>query len=180
MSFSEKIAAGILGKTVTGIATLGPLGTRMPAPGTWGSAAGMLFYAVFFSRINNASHWFYYAGAILVLAVIAVGVCEIAELHLKKSDPGCVILDEFIAMPVVYAGVETYIARAAGNASQYGWIWFFAGFAAFRFFDIVKPFGIKKLQKLPGGLGVVVDDLAAAACACAFLHAAHFTAKFFV
>jgi phosphatidylglycerophosphatase A len=45
-----------------------------------------------------------------------------------------------------------------------------AGFALFRFFDIVKPLGIKRLQHLPGGWGVVVDDVVAALAACATLH----------
>jgi phosphatidylglycerophosphatase A len=45
-----------------------------------------------------------------------------------------------------------------------------AGFALFRLFDIAKPFGISRLQRLPGGWGVVIDDLAAALVACAVLH----------
>lgn len=45
-----------------------------------------------------------------------------------------------------------------------------AGFALFRFFDIAKPWGIARLQRLPGGWGVVVDDLAAALATCATLH----------
>jgi phosphatidylglycerophosphatase A len=45
-----------------------------------------------------------------------------------------------------------------------------AGFGLFRLFDILKPFGISRLQSLPGGWGVVADDLAAALAACATLH----------
>jgi len=45
-----------------------------------------------------------------------------------------------------------------------------AGFVLFRIFDIAKPFGISKLQNLPGGLGCVVDDLAAGIASCIVLH----------
>ena len=45
-----------------------------------------------------------------------------------------------------------------------------AGFVLFRIFDIAKPFGISKLQNLPGGLGCVIDDLAAAIASCIVLH----------
>ena len=49
---------------------------------------------------------------------------------------------------------------------------FVAGFLLFRFYDILKPLGIARLQTLPGGWGVVADDVAAALAACATLHIA--------
>ena len=52
------------------------------------------------------------------------------------------------------------------------WAIFLIGFGLFRIFDILKPFGIKRLQDLPAGWGVVVDDLAAALLTCAVMHAA--------
>ena len=61
------------------------------------------------------------------------------------------------------------------------WAVFLAGLALFRLFDIWKPLGIRRLQDLPGGWGVVVDDIAAALATCAvmqltrwlMLHVAH-------
>ena len=52
----------------------------------------------------------------------------------------------------------------------WSWVLLLAGFLLFRLFDILKPLGIKKLQDLPGGVGVVVDDLAAAVATCVCLH----------
>jgi phosphatidylglycerophosphatase A len=52
------------------------------------------------------------------------------------------------------------------------WAILLAGLALFRLFDITKPFGIDKLQDLPAGWGIVIDDVAAALAACATLHAA--------
>jgi phosphatidylglycerophosphatase A len=145
---------------VLACATLGPLGRRMPAPGTWGSLAGLLATAVFLPRAG--------AGLVLVVsgvaALIAVGLCGEAERRLGRSDPGEVILDEFVVMPLCLLGW-----RGLAGSPPF-WVAALAGFALFRFFDILKPLGIARLQELPGGWGVVADDAAAALVACATLH----------
>jgi phosphatidylglycerophosphatase A len=95
-----------------------------------------------------------------------VAFCDAAEVRLGRRDPGCVILDEVVAIPLCFPGV-------LAAASARGWpLWTMAvaAFALFRFFDILKPLGINRLQNLPGGLGVVVDDLAAALATCAVLN----------
>jgi phosphatidylglycerophosphatase A len=53
------------------------------------------------------------------------------------------------------------------------WFLFVAGFALFRFYDIRKPMMINSLQQLPGGWGIVADDIAAALATCATLHVIH-------
>ncbi len=53
------------------------------------------------------------------------------------------------------------------------WAWYLAGFLLFRLFDIAKPFGIRALQRVGGGFGIVVDDLLAAVYAAGCLHALH-------
>lgn len=145
---------------VTACATLGPLGRRMPAPGTWGSLAGLASFAVFLPRAS--------AGLILAVSVVAgylaVGICGEAERRLGKRDPGEVILDEFVVMPLCLLGWSTL----AGSPPF--WVAAVAAFALFRLFDIMKPLGIARLQELPGGWGVVADDFAAALAACATLH----------
>lgn len=145
---------------VIACATLGPLGRKLPAPGTWGSLAGLLYFALFFQRAG--------AGAILIASVIgsylAVALCGEAEIRLRKKDPGEVILDEFVVMPLCFLGWRALTGLLPP------WGIFLAGFALFRLFDIVKPFGIRRVQSLPGGWGVVVDDVVAALFACATLH----------
>lgn len=141
-------------------ATLGPLGRKLPAPGTWGSLAGLLYFAVFFQRAS--------IGAILIAtaiaAYIAVGFCGEAEVRLRKKDPGEIILDEVVAIPLCFLGWRTLPTTLPT------WMILLAGFALFRLFDIAKPVGIARLQRLPAGWGVVADDLAAALAACATLH----------
>ncbi|MDR0535204.1 MAG: phosphatidylglycerophosphatase A [Puniceicoccales bacterium] len=170
----KKRFTGPLARVLTAVATLGPLGTKMPAPGTWGSGAGMLFYAAVLFRYNNFENFPVFIGLVTFFALVAAGICHVAEKNIGRVDPGEVILDEFVAMPFVYFGSEAFIKE-----SNHGWLWFFLGFALFRFFDVLKPIGINKLQRFPGGAGIVLDDLAAALAACGSLHLLHLLGRFF-
>lgn len=147
---------------VVACATLGPLGRRLPAPGTWGSAAGILYFVVFYYHQS--------AGAVLLASALgsylAVGLCGEAEVRLARRDPGQVVLDEVVAIPLCFLGWGSLL-RAWPV-----WAVLLAGFLLFRLYDILKPLGISRLQSLPGGWGVVADDLAAALAACATLHIA--------
>lgn len=151
------------------ISTLGPLGRRLPAPGTWGSVAGVVFYWFAFQGINTPGTWLQFAIWAALLAAVAVPVCEAGEKFLEKTDPGEVNFDEFAVMPICYAGLGEIIAQSANTL-----YWLTAGFALFRLFDIFKPFGIKKLQSLKGGWGVAADDFAAAVLTCVCLWIGHF------
>ncbi len=145
---------------VVGLATLGPLGQRMPAPGTWGALAGTLYFTAAFTRL----HWWEVVGVTMLVSLVAVAVCGEAEVRLGRSDPGEVILDEFVVMPLCFLGWQGLVRFWPP------WAVLAAGFILFRFFDIVKPLGIKRTQELPGGWGVVVDDVVAALAACVALH----------
>lgn len=148
---------------ITGLATLGPLGYMTKAPGTLGSVAGLLWYTAVFHFASPMAF-------LLLLAVtlyLAAAICGEAETRLFKRDPGEVILDEFVCVPVCFIGLQGVIQSWGVKA----WILLLAGFLLFRLFDIIKPFGINRLQKLPGGVGVVADDFAAALATCACLHA---------
>ena len=146
--------------TVYALARLGPIGRKLPAPGTWGSVAGLLYFTVFFYPIGIFGNLIFSA----VGAYLAVALCGEAEFRLGRKDPGEVILDEFVAMPLCFLGWPALVGPLPA------WAIFLIGLALFRLFDIVKPFGIKRLQDLPAGWGVVVDDLAAALAACATMH----------
>jgi phosphatidylglycerophosphatase A len=147
---------------VVALATLGPVGRRLPAPGTWGAAAGLAVYAALFSGLG----WEGTAALAAAGAALAVGICGAAEARIGRTDPGEVILDEFVAMPLCLAGWQVW------SGVLPAWAVFLAAFGLFRLFDVAKPFGIRRLQALPGGWGIVVDDTAAALAACAVLHAA--------
>ena len=150
-------------EVVVGLATLGPVGMKLPAPGTWGSLAGLLYFTVFFYPLGVFATLVFTAAALYV----AVAICGEAEKRMGRKDPGEVILDEFVVMPLCL--LDWRLIAAAGWPP---WAIFLGGFALFRFYDILKPLGIHRLQAWPGGWGVVVDDVAAALAACATLHLA--------
>lgn len=150
---------------ILNMATLGPLGTTMAAPGTWGSAAGILFFVLCCTPLGIVE--LLIAG--VLLGYLAVGICGQAEIQLGRPDPGEVILDEVVAIPFCFLGWR--MIATPGYAGF--WELMLAGFLLFRFYDIRKPWVIDRLQKLPGGWGIVADDLGAALATCATLHLAH-------
>lgn len=136
------------------VATLGPVGYVKYGPGTVGSLLGVFFYTAFLLKMG----WLGWLLA-LFLVVLAIAWCGEAEKRLFKHDPSEIILDEFVAQPFAFLALPWVVHLAPI------WFWMLLGFVFFRFFDVVKPFGIKRLQKYEGGLGVVIDDLAAAMAA---------------
>ena len=145
------------------IATLGPLG-RLKAPGTWGSAAGLLWWAlvVRFAHQKGGPHEFIFDSLVVLTAIL---LCGVAAAFIGKKDPSEVILDEFAAMPLVFL-FNPYVYRS----DKVALVFILLGFLLFRLFDITKPFGIKALERLPGGFGIVLDDVMAAIYANFALH----------
>jgi len=152
-------------KLIVCVATLGPIGKKLPAPGTFGSLFGLAAFAflmtvqsLYGTDIDPVVIYLSFA----FLALLSVPICGKAELILEKEDPPEVILDEFVAQPLVFAAttLNFHLDTIFSNL-----LLLTCGFALFRFFDILKPLGISRLQKLPGGLGVVADDIAAAGAA---------------
>lgn len=89
--------------------------------------------------------------ACIILCFIAIPVCERAEHQLGKGkDPGCIVADEYLTLPIVYLGLPFT-----------PWV-ILSGFVFHRIFDITKPPPIRQLQRLNGGVGIVIDDVLAA------------------
>ena len=149
---------------VLNFATLGPLGRIRKAPGTWGSVAGLLYFTLFFYDLGVFGTLLFGSAGIY----LAVAMCGEAEFRLGRRDPGEVVLDEFVAIPFCFLGWREVAMTLPNWAAP--WVVFLAGFAFFRLFDILKPFGISRLQDLPDGWGVVADDIAAALATCVTLH----------
>jgi len=115
--------------------------TKAAGPGTWGSLVGLGYAAAVAPMLG----WPALVGLSLVVGYFAVGICGEAEVRLGQADPGEVILDEFVAMPLCFLGWSMLVADWPA------WVVLAAGFVAFRFFDIRKPLGISRLQRLPAG-----------------------------
>jgi phosphatidylglycerophosphatase A len=139
---------------------------RIPfAPGTAGSLVGLLWFALLLATGNPAV---FIAGTIAGLAA-SVWLCGRAENILKQTDPPSVVLDEIAAMPLCFAlwvEMEYHWTDILPSPELFffrrDWPVAVGIFLAFRLFDIWKPWPIRQSQKLPGGWGVVIDDLLAA------------------
>lgn len=150
---------------VVNLATVGPAGRVKRGPGTVGSIAGLVYFTVLFAGLP----WWSVLLWSLPALYLAVAICGEAEFRLGQRDPGGVVLDEFVVIPLCFLGWQWL---PAAWVNEWRWAIFLAGFALFRLFDIAKPLGISRLQDLPGGWGVVADDAAAALATCATLHLA--------
>lgn len=115
------------------------------APGTVGSAAGLVVYLAVRYAGGGAAELV----AIVGVFVLGVWAAHRAERHFGRSDPGPVVIDEVVGMLVTLAFVPVSIAGAL------------VGFFFFRLFDVVKPFPADRLERLHGGLGIMADDVMA-------------------
>lgn len=129
------------------IATLGPVGFLPKAPGTWGSAVAIIaapFLLLPYSPLVRC---------IIIALVFVLGglAADRAERLLGQKDPGCIIIDEVAGQWLVFAFFPIMTS----------WQILF-GFLAFRFFDILKPWPVKAAESwLPGGFGIMIDDIIA-------------------
>jgi phosphatidylglycerophosphatase A len=132
------------------------------APGTAGSALGLLL-AVLLASALSPSHASSVPGAVgllmsgLAVAAVGVPVSTRACRGLRAKDPGCIVIDEVAGQLLSCSPVPLFLYPS--RAGSVG-LWLFS-FLAFRFFDIVKPGAVRRLQALPEGLGVVIDDVLA-------------------
>jgi phosphatidylglycerophosphatase A len=128
------------------IATVGYCGYFPIAPGTVGSAAGLLVYLlVWWSQSPLVE-----VGLIAILFAAGVWAGTTSERYFGGIDPGPIVLDEVVGMLITLAFVPVGITGAL------------IGFLLFRVFDVVKPFPARRLEALHGGLGVMADDAMAA------------------
>jgi phosphatidylglycerophosphatase A len=135
------------------------------APGTFGSLAGVLWMLVLSA---SGSLWVYGLGCLVTVA-LSVWACGVAERMLQQTDPGSVVLDEICAIPLTFLGWVLWATLGQGQGlspelfyAGHRWLILLAGFAAFRFFDILKPWPVGRSQALPGGWGITADDVLAA------------------
>jgi phosphatidylglycerophosphatase A len=135
---------GILQKTMVLLATGFGLGLSPFAPGTVGSIWGVLI--AFAINYNLPSPWLQAAIA-AVLALVAIPICDAGEKHFGTKDPHPVVADEYLTFPLCVIGLPPV-----------PWI-FAVAFVTNRVLDIVKPFPARQLQRLPGGLGITIDDV---------------------
>jgi phosphatidylglycerophosphatase A len=125
-------------------------------PGTWGSIVGLLIayglIAAFGSEAMLLQNILIAAG--LVSAALGVWASDRAEKIFDHKDASQIVVDEVFGQIISFIFIAPHLT---GMGANWRW-WMIAGFALFRAFDIFKPYPINRLQGLPGGLGVMMDD----------------------
>jgi phosphatidylglycerophosphatase A len=134
LAFTMMRAIALACATVLGV------GYAPLAPGTFGSAAGLLVWWLL--PASPAVQ----AAAIVALFAIGSWSGTVAERHFGKTDPGQVVIDEVMGMLITLFLVPV------------GWMGAFGAFLLFRIADVIKPFPANRLEHLPGGIGVMADD----------------------
>ena len=127
------------------------------APATAGSFLYMVIWYGLWTAFGPIPLW---VQLVALALVTVVGIRIAGELEREHGeDPHLCVIDEVAGMQV------TYLFLAVGPL---GWL---AGFFWFRFFDILKPLGVRKLESLGGGLGIMIDDIGAGVLSCLATHA---------
>ena len=121
------------------------VGLAPKAPGTFGSLLGPLLVWLWQSLERPIEG----AAVALIGILLGVGAAQRVARRYGLADPGCVVCDEIAAFAIVFA------------VTPVTWTTAVLGFAWFRLFDIWKPWPIHRLERLPGGWGIMADDLLA-------------------
>jgi phosphatidylglycerophosphatase A len=126
------------------LATVLGIGYAPVAPGTFGSAAGLVLWAILPSTpaVQGAT--------ITALFIAGSWSGSAAERHFGRTDPGQVVIDEVMGMLITLFMIPV------------GWLGATVGFLLFRVADVIKPWPANRLERLHGGVGVMADDAMAA------------------
>jgi phosphatidylglycerophosphatase A len=142
------------------VCSFGYVGFFPIAPGTAGSAAGLVVYLA----LRELGVTYLELPVAVALFALGVWLGGAAETALGSIDPGPVVIDEVMGMLLTLALVPV------------NWIGMTLGFLIFRTFDVVKPYPARRFERLAGGLGMMADDAMAAIYANLLLQAAYYLA----
>ena len=140
------------------VATFFGIGQLKPGPGTWGSIATVILWALASFRIPGADRTWATAIAAAAVTLIGIPAATLVSRASVSKDPQFVVIDEVAGQLVALIAVPL------------AWKTFVSGLILFRVFDMWKSFPIRRLERLPEGTGIVVDDLGAGVYALIVMH----------
>ena len=127
------------------IGTVFYIGKLPLAPGTWASIFAVLCWYFLFQSVN---HFFLPAISIFLFLIGGIASDTIVK-HSKEHDPSRIVIDEWVGQWVALSMMPINIRTGV------------VAFVAFRIFDIIKPGPVRKMEKIPGGWGIMADDVMA-------------------
>ena len=126
-------------------ATVLRIGHLPIAPGTWGSLAALITWYIIIDYISLIA----LIASSSILLIFGGYTSSITEIKLSENDPSVVVIDEWVGQWIALL----YLPKSIQ--------WGLAAFILFRLFDIWKPFPIKQMDQLQGGIGIMFDDVIA-------------------
>lgn len=136
------------------IATSFGAGFLPVAPGTWGAIVGVLLWLPFYIWCSGKVAYIVTLAAIVFFTVAGTWASSVSEKYWGK-DPVAACVDETV-------GQLISLLPLCGGPDAAPWWLIIVSLALFRFFDIFKPLGIRKMEAFPGGWGMMADDILAA------------------
>jgi phosphatidylglycerophosphatase A len=133
------------------VATFFGAGLGKPGPGTWGSVAAILLWGIIALLFHPTPNGLLFVTFIGIILSITSGIpaATLAARESGRHDPQFVVIDEVAGQWIALLGSPADFRHGV------------IAFILFRLFDITKPFPVRHLEKLPGGWGIVFDDVAA-------------------
>jgi phosphatidylglycerophosphatase A len=133
------------------VATFFGAGFLKPGPGTYGSVATVLLWLWAAFLLHHDTHHLLFATLLALAIVIVIGIPAATRVEREsgREDPGFVVIDEVAGQLIALLFLPP------------DWPHAILALLLFRFFDILKPPPIRRLESLPAGTGIMVDDLAA-------------------
>src|SRR5262245_3975720 len=141
------------------IATFFGVGHLQPGGGTWAAAITVLLWWLAARAMPLALQFPVAIAAALAVTLIGIAPSSVVARESGVKDPRFVVIDEVAGQMIALIGCPL------------NWKYLLAGFILFRSFDIVKPFPLRRLEKLPAGTGLMMDDVGAGLYALVLLQA---------
>lgn len=129
-------------------------------PGTAGAVVGLILWLPLSLTGHVTCTFLATLGLIVVFTALGIWSAGIAERY-WGPDPSRVVMDETVGQWIAMLPLSVFAAQPCPLASGGFWLWAVLSLLLFRFFDIVKPLGVRKMEDLPGGTGIMADDILA-------------------
>lgn len=129
-------------------------------PGTAGAIVGLILWLPLATTGHFTGTVLATLGLIVVFTFLGIWSAGIAEQY-WGPDPSKVVMDETVGQWITMLPLSVFATTHTPLASGSFWLWTVISLILFRFFDIVKPLGVRKMEDLPGGTGIMADDILA-------------------
>ncbi len=146
---TRRVPVGTLSNPWVLMATGFGAGLTPKAPGTFGTLLALPFFVV-----AAYAGWVTFAIVLIVMLGTGIVICDQAAKVMGVKDPGSIVWDEFVGMGITVFGLAPIVSL--GDA-----LWWLIAFVLFRIFDIAKPWPVRYFDEWSGGLGIMLDDVAA-------------------